>query len=350
MMHSTRLGVFFACDTGSAAFLELRAGLGHLTKEVGLELVIFDQEARSDSGVLEKVEDLIERSLCVVADVGADPLRPINVNVMLEVGFARGISRPILLIANDPDALPSNLNGRDAVRFPDCLRVGSLEHNKISSFMRGLGRGILGGDQVKIFSSRSRDYLESLRRINELPGNEWFVSPELRSFLRPDNAEGRWLREARGVSQMNLTVERTHRANRRHAFEMNLAHYPCVDIYPISATKLESWRGMPLSSGERVGFLGTAVEFLEQYPLYQIVLIEGTDKQKYWLKESTVGKFVIFEMWGYVDIRRESEVGGLIFADQAFQSFLVETQRLIERSMFTRDETIDHLRRALSAE
>src|SRR5262245_25885222 len=99
-------GIFFACDTGSSVYSDLRSGLEHIAERLGLHLVVYDQLL--DDGVLEKIESLISGSLCLVADVGADKTRPLNSNVMMEIGIARGLGRPLLLVAEEPNNLPSN--------------------------------------------------------------------------------------------------------------------------------------------------------------------------------------------------------------------------------------------------
>lgn len=349
MTNPSHPGVFFACDVGSPAFGQLRSGLEKLTEDLRLHLAIFDQEARSDDGVLEKIERLISQSICLVADVGAEATRPLNVNVMMEVGLARGLSRPILLITHNPNDLPSNLKGRDIVKFPDCLRVGSAEYNQMVGFLKNLGRGLLEGREIRMFPSKSREYLELLKKINRLPGHEWFVSPELRSFLRPALTEENWLRDVRRVSPQNIERERTIRSERRRAFETNLQSYGCIDVYPLEAIKLTSWRGLSLTTEGKAGFLTQAIHLLEHYPLYQMVFVNSSDRQKYWIKDSEIGKFVIFEQWGYVDIRNDKEIGGLIMAEPSVvQSFKEETEKLIEHGLYSRDETIELLRRELS--
>lgn len=306
--------------------------------------MVFDQQASSDEGVLEKVERMITESLCVVADVGADANRSPNPNVMLEVGIARGRGRPILLICRDADKMSSNLKGRDVVQFPDCLQVGTAEYTKLIDFLKGLGSGLLGGRPNRIFNSRSDEYLELLKRINSLPGKEWYVGPELRAFFRPPATEERWLRDVREVSGRRLKQEQALRAERRRAFEDNLSTHGCTDIYPLEALHLAQWRGMTLSEEDRRGFLLRAIELLQGYPYYDLVLVEKDDREKYWIKDSPLGRLLIFEGWGYVDIRKDKETGGLVTADQSMvESFLVEAHKLVERGLYSREEVLQLL-------
>lgn len=346
MTNPAHPGVFFACDVESPVFSQLRSGLETLTEGLRLNLIVFDQVVRSDDDVLEKIERLISQSICLIADVGSDAKRPLNVNVMMEVGLARGLSRPILLITNNPHELPSNLKGRDIVKFPDCLRIGSIEYDRMLGFLKDLGRGLLEGRQIRMFpsKSRSREYLELLNKINHLPGPEWFVSPELRSFLRPSLTEDNWLRDVRQVSSHSIERERAIRSERRQAFESNLQTYGCVDVYPLDAIQLDSWRGLSLTPDGKEGFLKNAINLLEKYPLYQMVFVDSSDRQKYWIKDSEIGKFVIFEQWGYVDIRNDKEIGALIMTEPSVvQSFKEETEKIIDKGLYSRKETIDLL-------
>jgi hypothetical protein len=349
--NGIRTGVFFACDTGSSVIQELRSGLEHLIREFELKLIVFDVEAAtSDIGVMERVEDMISRSLCLVADVGSDPTRSLNGNVMMEIGLARGLGRPILLIAKDPDKLPSNLKGQDIVMFPECLRVGSNDYVKTVAFFQNLGRGLLAGKETKIFHSQSADYLDILRRINELPGDEWFRAPELRSFLRPEHAEIKWLREVRRISRGSLEREIELRSQRRRAFEANLGTHSCADVYPLEAVQLKTWRGMPLGADDRAGFLRETIPLLDKYASYEIIFVEQDDREKYWIKDSTIGKYVIFEGWGYVDIRKQIETGGLVISDPAVvSSYASEFRKLQERRLHSRSEALNLLRRELEA-
>jgi len=338
MMAPTRPRVFFACDTNSRAFTSLRSGLETLLVEFDLELFVFDREKEQQGAILEKVERQIESSICVLADVGCDSSRPVNGNVMLEVGIARGLDRPTLYFLADPATAPANLQGRDFVRYPACLQVGTADYVALHGFLAAIGRGLLGGRDLRIFSSRSREYLEVLRSINELAGREWYVGPELRAFLRPQDAGNRWLRDFRKVSPALMQAELDLRRSRRNAFENNLAHHRCTDVYPRSAFDLDKWRGMLLTADEKVGFLTEALRLLRSLETYEMVIVDGEDRQKYWIKEAKVGAFVVFEGWGHVDITTDRATGGLIMTDpEVVASFRAETNRLIDSASLGRD-------------
>lgn len=340
MISRKRPCVFFACDTGSTVFPELRAGLEDLVAALDLELVVFDQE-KEEAAILEKVERQIASSICVLADVGCDPSRPTNSNVMLEVGFARGLDRPTLLLVTEAVRVPANLQGRDFVRYPNCLQVGTEDYRSLQGFLSALGRSFLGGRDLRIFSSRSSEYLRVLRSINELPGQEWFVGPELRSFLRPQDAANRWLRDFRKVSPVLVSDELALRMSRKAAFEANLIGYRCVDVYPRSALNLSDWRGMPLVSQERPGFLREMLRLLRSFPSYEVVIVDREDRQKYWIKEGPVGSFVVFEGWGHIDITADKTTGGLIMTDaDVVASFRAEVGHLIDGATLDRDAVI----------
>jgi hypothetical protein len=344
MNPGNRPRVFFACDTGSPAYSGLRNGLDTIVGELGLDLLVFDREIDPAGAILEKVERQISSGLCVLADVGCDPSRPSNANVMLEVGIARGMSRPALLLLNEPSKAPTNLHGRDFVRFPSCLQVGTPDHNVLTGFLRDLGKGLLGGRNMRLFSSRSPEYMEVLKNIEQLPGREWYVGPELRSFMRPQDAETRWLREYRKVSPARIHAEADLRAARRKAFEVNLLSHLCVDVYPRSAFDLRSWRGMTLTPAERRGFLTAALESLRSRPTYEMALVDSDSRQKYWIKETRIGGFVVFEGWGHIDITSDKATGGLVMTDpEVVASFRAETEKMVEHSGVARDDVIRFL-------
>src|SRR5256885_3157408 len=58
---------------------------------------------------------------------------------------------------------------------------------------------------------------------------------------------------------------------------------------------LKDWRGMILTPQERSGFLVEALRLLRTHSTYEIALLEKSDRQKYWIKESQIGVFVVFE-------------------------------------------------------
>lgn len=351
MSKSKRAKVFFACDTGSAAYSSLRAGLTTLVNELDLELLVFDREVEHRGAILEKVERQIRSTLCVVADVGCDASRPTNANVMLEVGIARGLNRPALLLLSDPSTAPANLRGRDFVKYPSCLQVGTADYAVLTGFFRGLGKGLLGGRELRVFPSRSGEYLEVLKNITELPGREWYVSPELRSFMRPQDAENHWLRDFRKVSPAHIHAEVALRRTRREAFEANLRTYDCIDVYPHSAFDLRAWRGMTLTPAERKGFLTEALRLLQSFPTYELALVRTEDRQKYWIKETQIGVFVVFEGWEYIDITSDKETGGLVMTDpDVVASFRAETEKLIGHAEFQRHDVIRFLEALIAGE
>jgi hypothetical protein len=105
---------------------------------------------------------------------------------------------------------------------------------------------------------------------------------------------------------------------------------------------------MPLGPEDRAGFLREAIGLLERYPSYEIVFVADNNREKYWIKHSTVGRYVIFEGWGYVDIRKEIETGGLVLSDPAIvDSYASEFRKLQERRLHSRRGALDVLREEL---
>lgn len=337
--------VFFACDTKSPAYPILLKGLKELVQKYRLNLITYEYVVKSEKSVLEKVEEMIENAVCIVADIGCDSNRPINSNVAIEVGLTKALKRPLLLISKNPEAVPTNLVGKDILRFPECVTLGNAAFHQMNNFFKNLGVNLLGRRSVKIFESRSSEYLDILLYINSLSGNEWFVSPELRSFLRPPATELRWLTEVRKYSKTIIKAEQLRRQHRRDAFLNNLLQNKCIDIYPSLAFELKEWRKLSLSNKEKKDFLEGVIKTIEDYPSYEIAILTEDQKQKYWIKESGIGDFVIFEGWGYVEVRESKEIGGLIMCDpDTVRSFKIEAEQLIKKSIHKRSDVLDYLK------
>jgi hypothetical protein len=340
--------VFFACDTKSDAFQMLLQALKQIASTYGLELVTYESTIDGVKSTLNKVEDLINCSLCVIADVGCSPERLTNSNVAIEVGLAKALKRPLLLVASNPETLPANLRGNDILLFPQCITVGTQAFHQINSFFKHIGGTFLGGRNVRIFESRSDEYLDVLTYITSLSGNVWFVSPELRSFFRPKETLERWLREVRKYPPARIKSELERREVRHEAFLKNLQHSRCYDIYPPSAFDLIQWRGLSLSDVERKEYIINVTETLQQHPSYELAISKDTQKQKYWIKESQLGGFVIFEGWGYINVREHKEIGGLILRDpDTVKSFKGETEQLLNSSLHDKNQVVDYLSKLL---
>jgi hypothetical protein len=67
--------------------------------------------------LLNKVHAAIERSELVIAEISQ-----INANVFYEVGYAAGIQKPILLIADRSAPIPTDLRGRELILYSDDRR------------------------------------------------------------------------------------------------------------------------------------------------------------------------------------------------------------------------------------
>ncbi|ODS32285.1 MAG: hypothetical protein SCARUB_02587 [Candidatus Scalindua rubra] len=341
--------LFFACDTNSQGFDTLLNSLNHLASSYGVAILTFKNIIKSEHSVLDKVEDMIKNSICVVADIGCDPSLPFNTNVAIEIGLAKALNKPLLLISNKPDKVPSNLKGKDILAYPDCITLGTPSYVQLESFFENLGLSFMRGKTVKIFKSKSSEYLDALSHITSLSGYEWFVSPGIRSFFRPLNVELRWLKEVRNYSNNQIKTEQVRRQKRRDLFIKNVNSFGCIDIYPDTAFHLDKWRGMSLLPNERTSFINNIIELLDSNHNYSLAISSEKDNQKYWIKETEYGGFVVFEGWGYVEIREHKEIGGLIMSDpETVNSFKLETEQLLDNSLNGREEVLKLLKALLA--
>jgi len=341
--------LFFACDTNSQGFHTLLNSLNHLASRYGVAIFTFKNIIKSEQSALDKVEEMIKHSICVVADIGCDPNLSFNTNVAIEIGLAKALNKPLLLISNQTDDVPANLKGKDILDYPDCITLGTPSHSQLESFFENIGLSFMRGKTVKIFKSKSSEYLDALSHISSLAGYEWFVSPGIRSFFRPLNAELRWLKEVRNYSNNRIKTEQERRQKRRDLFIKNIKSFGCIDIYPKTAFRLDKWRGMSLLPDERTIFIKNVIELLESNQNYSLVISTEKDNQKYWVKETEYGGFVIFEGWGYVEVREHKEIGGLIMSDpETVNSFKLETEQLLDNSLNSREEVLKFLKSLLT--
>ena len=100
---------------------------------------------------------------------------------------------------------------------------------------------------------------------------------------------------------------------------------------------------------ERTIFIKNVIELLESNQNYSLVISTEKDNQKYWVKETEYGGFVIFEGWGYVEVREHKEIGGLIMSDpETVNSFKLETEQLLDNSLNSREEVLKFLKSLLT--
>lgn len=337
--------LFFACDTNSQGFDTLLNSLNHLASRYGVAIFTFKNIIKSEQSALDKVEEMIKNSICVIADIGCDPNLFFNTNVAIEIGLAKALNKPLLLISNQLGDVPANLKGKDILAYPDCITLGTSSHFQLEGFFENLGLSFMRGKTVKIFKSQSNEYLDALSHITSLVGYEWFVSPGIRSFFRPSNAELRWLKEVRNYSNDRIKSEQERRKKRHELFIKNINSFGCIDIYPEPAFRLDKWRGMSLLPVERTSFINNVIELLESNQNYSLAISSKKDNQKYWVKETKYGGFVVFEGWEYVEVREHKEIGGLIMSDpETVNSFKIETEQLLDNSLNNRGEVLKFLK------
>jgi hypothetical protein len=80
----------------------------------GLSCLRADDIPGAGLDLLNKVHFAIERSELVIAEISE-----INANVFYEVGYAAGIQKPILLIADRRAPIPTDLRGRELILYSD---------------------------------------------------------------------------------------------------------------------------------------------------------------------------------------------------------------------------------------
>jgi hypothetical protein len=72
-----------------------------------------------------------------------------NPNVMLEIGYARALHKPVLLLTDDPATLPFDLRTQRAL----CYKAGALGggefHRELVSFVAGIVRRCVSGEKVE---------------------------------------------------------------------------------------------------------------------------------------------------------------------------------------------------------
>lgn len=340
--------LFFACDTNSQAFNKLLKSLNHIASKFGVAIFTFKNIIESKKSILDKVEEMIKNSICVIADIGCDLNLPFNTNVAIEIGLAKAHNKPLLLVCNKNCKVPTNLKEKDLLSYPDCITVGTSSYSQLEKFFEELGLSFMGGKYIRIFHSKSSEYLDALNHITYLTGCEWFVSPYIRSFFRPPDVEICWLKNVRKYSNNQVKSEQERRKRRRELFLKNINSYSCLDIYPKSAFLLNNWRGMLLQIDERVNFVKNIIELIESSKNYNLAITNKKEKQKYWIKETEYGGFVIFEGWGYVEVREQREIGGLIMSDpETVKSFKLDTEQLLNDSINNREEVIKYLKSLL---
>ena len=74
----------------------------------------------------------------MIAVAGPESGNVPNPNVMLEIGYARALHKPVLLLTDAPDTLPFDLRTQRAL-FYKAMSVGDGEfHRELVSFVAGI--------------------------------------------------------------------------------------------------------------------------------------------------------------------------------------------------------------------
>jgi len=312
-----------------------------LCKELGIVLITYKDNLRSTGpSVLTKVNDIIDKSICVVADIGCGGNTYgevfTNPNVALEIGIATSSGIPTILLGKDKGGgkVIANLQGQDILKYPDCVTYGNDEFNKLRTSILTSFQNSIIAQPVRIFPSQSSCYLDLLKKILGLPGEVLFTGPEFRSFFRPESVLRRWLKEVRVVrTEKEIAREVEKRGKRFELWKKRLEEFGGIDVYPKSILDWENdeWRGCKLSNEEKKGFFSIAISLIESFPDYEIALTDEDCIMKYWLKKTPKNTFVIFEGWSYVDVRESRFVGGTVFSDpEVSEAFEAEFYRLYE--------------------
>jgi hypothetical protein len=96
-----------------------------------------DQSHLRDN-IWNEVCDTIKSCDFTIAVVSSDAAGGPNPNVMVEIGYARALQKPVLLLTNAPDALPFDLRTQRALVYSAASVGGGEFHAQLVSFVRGI--------------------------------------------------------------------------------------------------------------------------------------------------------------------------------------------------------------------
>jgi hypothetical protein len=101
-----------------------------------------DQSYLRDS-VWDEICDAIRASDFLIAVAGAATAGIPNPNVMLEIGYARALHKPVLLLTDAPESLPFDLRTQRALTYAAPAIGGGAFHRELVSFISGVvSRGL----------------------------------------------------------------------------------------------------------------------------------------------------------------------------------------------------------------
>ena len=107
-------------------------------------------QSHAHDNIWDEVCAAITSTDFTIAVATPDATRIPNPNVMLEVGYARALGKPVLLLTDAPDTLPFDLRTQRALLYKPALVAGGEFHRELVTFLTGLvarrGGGASGKD------------------------------------------------------------------------------------------------------------------------------------------------------------------------------------------------------------
>jgi nucleoside 2-deoxyribosyltransferase len=103
--------IFLAMPYGAAS-AELRDAVNIASQQAGFELMRADQQFAPSQDISREIRNAIERASLVIGDATGS-----NANVMFELGYARALGKPLLLLAQDPGSVPFDLSTARVVTY-----------------------------------------------------------------------------------------------------------------------------------------------------------------------------------------------------------------------------------------
>lgn len=155
--------IYFAVpyDTG---FADLRDAVNMASQKAGYALMRADQQFAPSQDITTEIRAAIDRASLVVGDTTS-----VNPNVMWELGYAQALGKPLVLIAQDPGAIPFDLSSARAITYQPGSSYSSLVARLTDAITAVLSPKVqphAGGDGRKqVFFSYSHADAEYLERV-----------------------------------------------------------------------------------------------------------------------------------------------------------------------------------------
>jgi hypothetical protein len=109
---------------------------------------------------------------------------------------------------------------------------------------------------------------------------------------------------------------------------------------------------MKLTPDEKKQYLMNMLAALTSQPRYHVALSDEDCRMKFWVKKAPTGSIVVFDGWGYVNVRQQREVGAIIFSEpRVTAAFDHEFTRLLDQCGRGKDRkwVREQLQRAVKA-